>query len=45
MNKTILRGAIMTVLTLFGGIAIGIFLGDLVFHLLPVVLPTLRLCI
>lgn len=28
MNKTILRGAILTVLTLFGGIAIGLFAGE-----------------
>jgi len=30
-----LRGALMTVLTLFGGLLIGLLLGDLVFHILP----------
>lgn len=35
MIKFVSRSAIMTVLTLFGGIAVGLFLGELVFHLLP----------
>lgn len=35
MNKILLRSAMMTVLTLFGGMALGLFSGDLLFHFLP----------
>jgi hypothetical protein len=31
----VFRGALLTVLTLFGGLLIGLLLGDLVFHILP----------
>jgi hypothetical protein len=33
--KPLLRGALLTVLTLFGGLFIGLVSGDLVFHLIP----------
>ncbi|MFQ5616220.1 MAG: hypothetical protein ACE5GO_07150 [Anaerolineales bacterium] len=35
MNKSILQGALFTVLTLFGGLLIGLVLGDILFKLLP----------
>lgn len=35
MNRNILRGAFFTVGTLFGGIVIGVLIGDLVFKLIP----------
>lgn len=35
INHPVLRGAVLTVLTLFGGLLIGLVLGDLVFHVLP----------
>jgi hypothetical protein len=34
-NQPALRGAFLTVLTLFGGLLIGLVVGDLVFHVLP----------
>jgi hypothetical protein len=34
-SKPTLRGAILTVITLFGGLLIGLVLGDLVFNILP----------
>jgi hypothetical protein len=33
--KSALRGAFLTVLTLFGGLVVGLAAGDLVFHLIP----------
>jgi len=33
--KAALRGAFLTVLTLFGGLLVGLAAGDLVFHLIP----------
>jgi len=35
MNKIIFRSAWMTVLTLFGGLALGLIVGDITFHLIP----------
>jgi len=35
MMKIILQSAIMTVLTLFGGLVVGILLGDVLFRILP----------
>jgi len=34
-NKPALRGALLTVLTLFGGLLIGLIMGDIVFRLIP----------
>lgn len=35
INRPALRGALLTLLSLFGGLLIGLVVGDLVFHILP----------